>query len=89
MVPGAALLLAACGHSLSGEYSSERGAFFDKLVFRSGKEVEITFMGSTGVGSYKIDGKRVLITVNGSTQVFEADGACIDGGATAGRYCKR
>lgn len=85
----AALLLAACGHGLSGEYHGERGAFFDKLVFRSGGEVDIGFMGDTGAGSYRIDGKRVLVTVNGRTQVLEIDGAgCIDGGSGIGRYCK-
>lgn len=90
IAPCAALLLAACGHSLSGEYLGERGAFFDKLVFRSGGEVDIGFMGDTGAGSYRIDGKRVLVTVNGRTQVLEIDReGCVDGGSGVGRYCKR
>jgi len=88
MAPCAALLLAACGHGVSGEYTGERHSFFDKLVFRSGGEADISFMGSTGAGSYKIDGKRVLVTVNGRTQVFEIDGNCVDGGSDIGRYCK-
>ncbi|WP_029923039.1 hypothetical protein [Nevskia soli] len=90
IIPCVALLLAACGSGPSGEYTADQHAFFDKLVFRSGGEVDIGFMGSTGAGSYKIDGKRVLVTVNGKTQVFEIDrDGCVDGGSGIGRYCKR
>ena len=85
----AVLPLCACGHGLSGEYTAGQHAFFDKLVFRSGSEVEVGFMNETGTGSYRIDGKRVLVTVNGRTQAFAIEGDCVDGGPDIGRYCKR
>jgi hypothetical protein len=89
IMPCIALLLAACSGGPRGEYTADQGAFFDKLVFRSGGEVDIGFMGGTGAGNYKVDGKRVLVTVNGKTQVFGIDrDGCIDGGSGIGRYCK-
>jgi hypothetical protein len=46
-------------------------------------------MGMTKEGTYKRDGKRVTITVNGDTQVLTlADNGCLEGGGLLGTYCK-
>jgi hypothetical protein len=82
------LALAACG-GLSGTYSGKGTGFLDDLTFHSGGKVDATFMGMTKEGTYKRDGKRVTITVNGDTQVLTlADNGCLEGGGLLGTYCK-
>jgi hypothetical protein len=82
------LALAACG-GLSGTYSGKGTGFLESLTFHSGGKVDATFMGMTKEGTFKKDGKRVTITVNGDTQVLTlADNGCLEGGGILGTYCK-
>jgi hypothetical protein len=49
----------------------------------------VSMMAQTVRGSYKIDGKQVLITVGGQQQVFMIDDdGCLDGGGVFGKFCK-
>jgi hypothetical protein len=90
----ACLALAACGKSLSGTYLPKGGGLgnglvMEKLVFGSGDTVDITMMQQTVRATYKIDGKQVLLIVNGQQQVFTLDDAgCLDGGGVFGKFCK-
>lgn len=82
------LVLGGCG-GLSGTYSGKDTGFLDDLTFHSGGKVDATFMGMTKEGTYKKDGKRVTITVNGDTQVLTlASNGCLEGGGLLGTYCK-
>lgn len=83
------LALIGCGHSLSGTYSGKGTGFLDKLHFKSGGKVELTFMGMTKEGSYEIEGNKVKVTNAGDTQVLTIDAqGCLDGGGLLGKYCK-
>ena len=89
------LLAAGCSrNSLSGTYLPKGGGMgnglvMEKLEFLSGDAVNIYMMEQTVRGSYKIDGKQVLLIVNGQQEVFNlaADG-CLDGGNLFGKFCK-
>jgi len=91
----AGLLLAGCGgHSLSGTYLPQGGGMGNGLVmqqldFLNGTEVNIKMMEQTVRANYKIDGKQVLLIVNGQQEVFKLDDAgCLDGGNLFGKFCK-
>ena len=79
----------ARGATLEGDYTGTGNSFFEKLSFRSGGKVRITFAGMTKVGTYEIDGKEVLITAGNETNVFTIDAqGCVVGGGFLGKYCK-
>jgi hypothetical protein len=88
------LSLAACGHSLSGTYVPQGGGMgnglvMEKMVFGSGDEVTLSMMQQNIRASYKIEGKQLLLTLNGQSLVFEIDGkGCLDGGGLYGKFCK-
>ena len=90
VVIGAVLACApALGARLDGDYVGTGNSFFEKLSFKSGGKVRITFMGMTKVGTYEIDGKEVLITTGNETNVFTIDEqGCVVGGGLLGKYCK-
>jgi len=48
----AALSFAALGAKLDGDCLATGNSFFEKLSFRSGGKVRVTFMGMTKVGTY-------------------------------------
>lgn len=74
---------------LEGEYLGTGNSFFEKLSFRSGGKVRVTFMGMTKVGTFEVDGQEVLITVGNETNVFTLDDqGCVAGGGLLGKYCK-
>ena len=90
----ACLLAAGCGHSLSGTYLPKGGGIgnglvMSKLEFINGSEVNISMMEQTVRANYKIDGKQVLLIVNGQQEVFNLDDqGCLDGGNLFGKFCK-
>ncbi|MEW5977628.1 MAG: hypothetical protein AB1898_17680 [Acidobacteriota bacterium] len=85
----ASTLLVGCGKKLSGTYSGKDTGFLDKMTFKSGGKVDLTFMGMTREGTYEIDGNQVKITNAGDTQVLAIDSqGCLDGGGFLGRYCQ-
>ena len=88
------LFVAGCGHSLSGTYLPKGGGMgngfvMSKLEFISGTEVNISMMEQTVRANYKVDGKQVLLIVNGQQEVFNlTDDGCLDGGNLFGKFCK-
>lgn len=90
----ACLIAAGCSHGLSGTYVPKGGGIgnglvMSKLEFINGNEVNISMMEQTVRANYKVDGKQVLLVVNGQQEVFniDADG-CLDGGNLFGKFCK-
>ena len=84
------LFITSCGGKLSGTYSGNGEAFFDKINFTSGSKVDIYFMGASKEGTYEISGNKVKITVAGENQLFTIDDkGCLDGGGQLGKYCKQ
>lgn len=87
---GLSLFITSCGSTLSGTYSGNGEAFFDKLNFTSGNKVDIYFMGVSKEGTYEISGKKLKITMAGENQLFTIDDkGCLDGGGQLGKYCKQ
>lgn len=90
----ACLLMAGCGHSLSGTYLPKgggvgNGLVLAKLEFISGTEVNITMMEQTIRTNYKIEGKQLLLSLNGQQAIFNIDDqGCLDGGNMFGKFCK-
>jgi hypothetical protein len=81
--------LAASGARLEGDYQGTGNSFFEKLSFRSGGKVRVTFAGMTKVGTFEVEGNEVLITVGNETNVFTIDAqGCVAGGGLLGKYCK-
>jgi hypothetical protein len=80
---------AAWAAKLEGEYQGTGNSFFEKLTFKPGGKVRVTFMGMTKVGTYEIEENEVLITVGNETNVFTLDDqGCVVGGGLLGKYCK-
>jgi len=93
----AGLALGGCDQKLSGIYVVKKdkanalsGLIFQKIEFGSGDTVDLTAtMGQTLRGTYKVDGKKVVITVGPQSSVFLLDDqGCIDGGDMIGKFCK-
>jgi hypothetical protein len=84
------LSLTGCGEKFRGAYlPAVRGSAYDKLEFASGDSVDITWGPAVIRATYKIDGKKFVLTANGQTAVFQIDDrGCINGGLLAGKYCK-
>jgi hypothetical protein len=86
--------IVACSHGLSGTYLPKGGGLgnglvMSKMEFVSGDSVNLTMMEQNIRTNYKIDGKQVLIGVNGQQQVFNIDDdGCLDGGNLFGKFCK-
>jgi hypothetical protein len=90
----AGLVLAGCGQSVGGTYvhAGSGMAAYQKLEFGSDDTVDLTSgMGPTMQGTYKVDGKKVVVTVAaGASFVFMVDDdGCLDGGGLMGKYCKQ
>jgi hypothetical protein len=90
----ACMALVACSHSLSGTYLPKGGGLgngiaLQKMEFLSGDSVNLTMLEQTIRANYKVDGKQVLIIVNGQQEVFNLDDdGCLDGGGMFGKFCK-
>jgi len=84
-----ALTLTACGRSVSGVYKGQKDAVFNQIAFSSDDKVSVTFGGSVVVGTFKVDGDKVDVTVNGDTREFmKDDNGCLEGGPLIGTYCQ-
>ena len=90
----ACIALAGCGETtLSGSYVPKGGGIGNGLVMSklefSGDAVTVSMMEQRLRGTYKVDGKEVIINLNGQQQVFNIDSAgCLDGGNLFGKFCK-
>jgi hypothetical protein len=88
------LALSGCGSSLSGTYLPQGGGMgnglvMEKMVFGSGDSVTLTMMQQNVRVQYKVDGKQLLLTLNGQSLVFDIDSkGCLDGGGLYGKFCK-
>jgi hypothetical protein len=59
------------------------------MAFGSGDSVTINMMGQTVLGTYKLDGDNVDVTVGGQTHVLTMDSSgCLEGGINFGKLCK-
>ena len=86
---GLGVALPSFAARLQGDYEQVGTSLFEKLSFRSGSKVHVTFMGMTKVGTFEVDGKEVLITIGNETNVFTLDDkGCVVGGGPLGTYCK-
>jgi hypothetical protein len=89
----ACLVLASCGHSLSGTYLPKGGGVgngitMEKMEFE-GDHVTLTMLEQKFQVDYKIDGKHLLLSLNGQQLVFDIlDDGCLDGGGNFGKFCK-
>ncbi len=89
LLVGLGLALPSFAARLQGDYQQVGTSLFEKLSFRSGSKVHVTFMGMTKVGTFEVDGKEVLITIGNETNVFTIDDkGCVVGGGPLGTYCK-
>lgn len=89
LVPTLAMSSAAWSAKLEGDYLGMEDSFFEKLSFRPGGQVRVTFMDMTKVGTFELEGKEVLITIGNETNVFTIDAqGCVVGGGFIGTYCK-
>ena len=87
---GLGLFITSCDGGLSGTYSGNGEAFFEKLNFTSGSKVDIYFMGASKEASYEKSGNQVKITMAEENQLFTIDDkGCLDGGPQIGKYCKQ
>jgi hypothetical protein len=88
------VLVAGCSHGLSGTYLPQGGGMgnglvMQKMEFLSGTEVNLSMMEQVVRANYRIDGKQVLLIVNGQQEVFNLDDkGCLDGGNLFGKFCK-
>jgi len=93
LVPALALVLAACGGGVSGEYTDESGMF--TYNFKSGGKVEVTTnvfgMVQTQEMDYEVeDGKLKLGPKGGPQQVISIDDeGCLNAGFLQGKMCRK
>ena len=59
------LAVSGCGDGLSGHKYAEDGGFNETLEFKSGKQVNFSYMGLTYAGTYTVDGKQITIDTAG------------------------
>jgi len=86
-------MIAGCSHRLTGTYlpkgDSAGGLVLNKLEFISGSEVNLYMMQQVIRANYKVQGKQVLLIINGQQELFNVDSdRCLDGGSMVGKYCK-
>ena len=82
-----ALLLAGC-NSVKGTYECQGGMFLKNVTLDSGDRALVTGsvfgMTQQKVGTYKVDGDNVIITVEGSSTQFTRKNKTLDGGPLVG-----
>jgi hypothetical protein len=88
LAASAALLLAACGNSLSGTYGKKGEVNFE---FHSNGKVELDILGPIQEASYVVeDGKVKISNAGQGTMVLKIDDkGCLDGGVMMGKLCKQ
>jgi hypothetical protein len=69
---GLALLLAACGSRLSGEYTDKSGLL--RYDFKSGGKVYMTTLGVQVAGDYRVDDDKVIIQGSSGNMVLDIRG---------------
>jgi len=92
----AGFMLAGCGQKLSGTYVPKKGqtglareAIIDRIEFVSSDSADITVLGQIRRLSYKLEGKKVIMTFGNESNVFTInDDGCLDGGQMIGKLCK-
>jgi hypothetical protein len=87
---GACLLLAGCGDSVRGTYQAEGGVPMT-MEFKSGGKVTISAMGETKEGTYKLDGDKVIVTMDNEPATFvkQKDGTLTSQGGMLGVTLKK
>ncbi len=71
------LLLAACGNKMAGTYACEGVGYVTKVELTSDGKIfaEADVFGNVQktAGTYEVEGKRLIGTVNGETSVFDIE----------------
>ena len=82
-----ALILFGCSSGVKGVYVC-KGGFLDTLNLQSDGKLYATAsmfgMKQERVGTYTVDGDRIVMTVNGESSVFHRKGKRLDGGELLG-----
>ena len=87
LIPAAALMLSACGDSISGTYGETKGV---NMTFNSKGKVELDVLGPIQEGTYVVEDGKVKVTAAGQTMVLRIDDkGCLDSGAMMGKLCKQ
>ena len=83
-----ALVLNGCSKNVKGTYNCKGGIFLQSITLESGDKATVTgnVFGSIQqkVGTYKVDGDNVTITVGGQATPFILKGKNLDGGEVGG-----
>src|SRR6187431_295658 len=79
------LTLSGCDRGMSGKYDEVNGT--GSLEFTGEKVYVTTFMGTTFVADYEVDGDHVIIKTAGGSQVYTRKGDTLDGGLE--KYVKK
>lgn len=83
-----ALLLSGC-NKVKGTYACQGGMFLKSITLDSSDRAFVTGsvfgMTQQKVGTYKVDGDNVIITVEGSPTQFTHKDKTLDGGPLVGR----
>ena len=80
LAPWIVLTLVGCGGGLSGKYVSSDGITAMALDFQGGDKVIVDEMGNHVEGSYKLDGDKVTVYVNGRNMILTVAGDSLTGG---------
>jgi hypothetical protein len=74
----ACLFLTACGDSVRGTYQAEGGMPMT-MEFKSGGKVIMAGMGEKTEGTYKVDGDKVVVTIDNQPATFvkQKDGTLV------------
>lgn len=91
MAAAACVFLAGCGGGApSGTYASE-GPIPMTMTFKSGGKVTVAAMGDTKEATYKMDGDKVIVTLDGNPATFvkQKDGSLAAQGEMMGMTLKK
>ncbi|HEY1263555.1 MAG TPA: hypothetical protein VGF06_08530 [Terriglobales bacterium] len=91
-IAGCAVLLgvlAACTPGVKGTYACSGGLFLKSITLESGDKAVVTGnvfgMTQQKVGTYKVDGDNVIITIDGQPTPFVYKDKTLDGGELGGK----
>jgi hypothetical protein len=62
---GSLTFISGCGDGLSGHKYAEEGGIGETLEFKSGKQANFTYLGTTYAGTYSVDGNEITIDTAG------------------------
>ena len=86
---GAALLLAGCSGGVKGTYLGGDDSLLKSMTFKDDNKVDVVLInGIGGEGTFEVDGDKVRVSSNGTTNELTIDGDCLRGPLMVGTLCK-